>query len=103
MGGALGMPAAQEAQVLVAFLAFIQRPWRLASGQQRLVPVLHDATHLIQERRYPGRHINGASLPDHALDDASVLVRGCLALSRADGCCRFATSARGITFAGRSR
>ena len=47
MGGALGMPAAQEAQVLVAFLALIQRPWRLASGQQRLVAVLHDATHLL--------------------------------------------------------
>ncbi len=103
VGVALGMHAAQKAQVPVALLAPIQRPWRLAGGQQRLVAVLHDESHLLQERRCPGRHINGASLPDHALDDVSVLVRRCLALSRADGCCRCATSVRGIIFAGRSR
>jgi hypothetical protein len=43
------------------------------------------------------------NLPRVVFGHASVRSRACLALSRADGYCRLATSARGTTLAGRVR
>jgi len=62
------MDTAEEAEMPLSLLTPLQRPLRLTSRQHGLVPMLHDKAHLLQERRCPGRYINVASVPDHALD-----------------------------------
>ena len=64
--------------------------WPRDGGGADAATLTTDTTRRVWEGLPHGRHV-------------SVRARGCLALSRADCCCRFAMSARGTTFAGRSR